>query len=102
MGKVRQEELVDPFASNRAASNVDKQGSQNPAYLLPKADETQRSSAFDTKAYGEYMDTPQSGSLFNDKIRARGQSGVEQAYHAIKRAGAEVVGGAISGFGSVG
>lgn len=102
MGKVRQDELVDPFASNRAASKVDKQGTQSPAFLLPKADETKRTSEFDAKGYGEYMDSPQSGSLFNDITRARNQSGVEQAYHSIKRAGAEVIGGAISGFGSVG
>jgi hypothetical protein len=102
MSKQRKEAVIDPFASNNVIMEKGTSGGQNPAYLLPQMDEAVGVSNFDTSKYEGYVENIQSGSLFNDKARAENQSNWDQAGNAIVRAGAEIVGGTISGVGSLG
>ena len=102
MSKKRKEAVIDPFASNNIVMEKGTSGGQNPAYLLPQMDESAGTSNFDISKYEGYVGSMQSGSLFNDKALAEGQSNWDQAGNAMVRAGAEVLGGTISGIGSLG
>lgn len=101
MSKVRKEE-IDPFASNKIIEDIDKQGLQAPAKLLPKMQDTPGVTNFDAAAFSEYIGPTTSGALFNEKERARAQSGWEQMGRSLLQAGAEVAGGTVSGVGSIG
>ena len=106
MSKQRKDKVspvVDPFASNNASTETRAPGGQNPAFLLPQVDENDGLTNFNVGAYEPYIGSTTSKSLFNDKARARAQSGFEQAGHALIQATkGEILGGTISAVGSIG
>lgn len=103
MGKQKSQGTPDnPFLSNLNAMSAKRnESSVVGAFALPQVSDQLGTAKLDTGAYKEYVDNLTVHSRFNDLNRARNQSGWEQARNAIVQATAEVVGGTISGFGSI-
>jgi hypothetical protein len=101
MSKVKAKPIA-PDLNQNIMSSEGLQGQQNPAYLLPKSDDSTGVVDNNLKDYSGYAEGITRGETNLDSQRAASQSGFEQAFRATKRAGGVILGGTIAGIGSLG